>query len=849
MPGMPSKARARLPDPNPGGATHPVKANRSEAGAGLDTTAARYQEAVTAQAAGDHAGAAHLYRQVLAVSPRHPQAQNNLGTALFAMGRAAEAIACFQAAVAAAPAYTEALANLGKILAMGGQWRQALPVLQAARRHGASDDDTKRALILAARSLAQASMGAAAWAKAKGHWQTVLQLVPGDADAAYGLAQALHAEGDLVSASSLYEQLVAASPGRDDAWTNLGALREALGDAQGAEMAYRAAWEQAPGNLAAGFNLGRLLVDQGAAADGLRILQAVAAAAPADSDVQLALATALAAVNDLTGAEALCQQLIASGPSAERAWLTLGNIRQAADQLDGAAEAYAHAVGLRPDYVPAWRNLGSVRMAVGKIDEAATAFAKAQQLQFDPGIAFREALMLPPLPPTATAIRAARKRYQRGLERLRDQQVSLSDPLTEVGSTSFYLAYHGVNDRQLQLDTAKLYLQACPSLGWTAPHIGEVRPAGGKLRIGFASAFLRRHTIGRLYGQFIARLDRSRFEVWVFQTPGDDPLASEIAAAADHHIVLTGDLAAMRVQIAGARLDALIYPDIGMEPTSYFLAFARLATVQAVLWGHPMTTGIPNVDYFLSAAAMETPSAQAHYSEDVVCLPSVNTFFRRPEPPQPGKDRSDLGLPETGGLYVCPQSLFKFHPDFDRACMAILDRDPTGTLVLLQDSARHWQDILQQRFETLSPTAARRVRFLPRLNESDFFSLLRSADVLLDPIHFGGGNTTLEAFAMGTPVVTLPSDYLRGRITYALYQQMGMDDLIATDATQFVALATAVVADPAWRQALSDRIVAAWPTVFERDEAVQELADFLTEACEARGRRLGKWAPPALALE
>jgi len=37
-----------------------------------------------------------------------------------------------------------------------------------------------------------------------------------------------------------------------------------------------------------------------------------------------------------------------------------------------------------------------------------------------------------------------------------------------------------------------------------------------------------------------------------------------------------------------------------------------------------------------------------------------------------------------------------------------------------------------------------------------FLHLQALADVLLDTIHFGGGNTSLEAFAFGTPVVTLP---------------------------------------------------------------------------------------------
>ena len=39
------------------------------------------------------------------------------------------------------------------------------------------------------------------------------------------------------------------------------------------------------------------------------------------------------------------------------------------------------------------------------------------------------------------------------------------------------------------------------------------------------------------------------------------------------------------------RLDVLIYADMNSEPMSHFLGYARLARVQAVFWGNPITTG------------------------------------------------------------------------------------------------------------------------------------------------------------------------------------------------------------------------------------------------------------------
>jgi protein O-GlcNAc transferase len=61
-----------------------------------------------------------------------------------------------------------------------------------------------------------------------------------------------------------------------------------------------------------------------------------------------------------------------------------------------------------------------------------------------------------------------------------------------------------------------------------------------------------------------------------------------------------GGLERAHTQLGALELDVLFYQDIGMESVSYFLSFARLASVQCVSFGHPNTTGVPNMDYFIS---------------------------------------------------------------------------------------------------------------------------------------------------------------------------------------------------------------------------------------------------------
>lgn len=269
-----------------------------------------------------------------------------------------------------------------------------------------------------------------------------------------------------------------------------------------------------------------------------------------------------------------------------------------------------------------------------------------------------------------------------------------------------------------------------------------------------------------------------------------------------------------------------------MEPFTYFLAFARLAPVQCVSFGHPDTTGIRNMDYFISNDLFETEDADAHYSERLFRLHDLGTlaYYYRPQIPAPLKDRGAFGLPNEARLYLCPQTLFKFHPDFDAMLGNILRADPDGRLILIEGKFPHWTDSLRRRFARTLPDVLNRVLWLPAQNGDDFINLIAVCDVMLDTPHFNGMNSNLEAFAVGTPIVTLPMDLQRGRHTYGMYQKMGIHDCIAGNPGEYVRIAVRVATDPAYRRALQDRILTANAALYEDDRAVQEFERFFTEA-------------------
>src|SRR5262249_7521549 len=109
----------------------------------------------------------------------------------------------------------------------------------------------------------------------------------------------------------------------------------------------------------------------------------------------------------------------------------------------------------------------------------------------------------------------------------------------------------------------------------------------------------------------------------------------------------------------------LLYPEIGMDMATAQLAAQRLAPVQCASWGHPVTSGFPTIDYFLSSDRMEPPDAQAHYTERLVRLPNLSIFYEPPQAPPAGVGRGELGLRADAVAYWCCQSLPKYLPQFD----------------------------------------------------------------------------------------------------------------------------------------------------------------------------------------
>ena len=587
------------------------------------------------------------------------------------------------------------------------------------------------------------------------------------------------------------------------------------------------------------------------------------------SDALLHRAQQMHQLNRLDEAKTLYRQALELAPAQPDAWFGLGILARQVGIVDAAAQALGRAVELAPD-VPeyrtqhaaalqdkglveqaaeefraacrlrpndasAWEQLGVALQGMGDVDAAADAYRRAYRLVPSASTRIKFATIISPISVSREAMLTQRAAAEAELDSLLSESaLHIADPMRAGLWTNFFLAYHGKNNRSLQIKYGAVYRRVCPSLNHVAPHCSRPRDPGARIRVGLLSTFFYNHSIGRTSRGLFAQLSRTHLDITaIFVAPTvEDDYSRFIREHAEHTLVVPKDLARARSLIEALELDVLFYQDIGMEPFTYFLGFSRLAPVQCVSFGHPDTTGIPTIDYFVSNDLYESPGAVAHYSEQLFLLHGLGSlaYYYRPNLSQQHKRRTDFGLCEDDHIYICPQNLFKFHPDMDELIAGVLRRDSLGKLVVLDGRIAHWTELLRRRWSTVMPDVMDRVLFLPRQNPVDYAALISVADVMLDTLHFNGMNSSLDAMCVGTPVVTLPGEFQRGRHTQAMYRKMGAIDSIADSPGDYIERALLFGTNRARRDAFRAEIVRRNDMLFEDAAVVREFERFFREA-------------------
>jgi len=313
-----------------------------------------------------------------------------------------------------------------------------------------------------------------------------------------------------------------------------------------------------------------------------------------------------------------------------------------------------------------------------------------------------------------------------------------------------------------------------------------------KIKIGFISEFFTDHTIGKLFKNIIFSLDQSKFNIFILHSKKTkvSDLFNEFINKEKNGILknirLPEKLNEKINFFKNEKFNILFYPDIGMSIEMYYLSLIRLAKHQIMSWGHPETTGSESIDFFLCSKSLITDETSKSYSEKLLLMNHLPMIYEVPKI----KQKIDDTELSKKNIYSCPQTMFKFHPDFDHILAEILKKDKKGVLYLIKDNNKIYFNKLIERFKKINFFDLDRVIFLDPLIRDNYINHLGTSSVLLDPLYFGAGNSFHESMVYGTPTVTMPTKFIKSRIVSAAYIQMEIDNPpIVKNKNEYVELA------------------------------------------------------------
>ena len=420
--------------------------------------------------------------------------------------------------------------------------------------------------------------------------------------------------------------------------------------------------------------------------------------------------------------------------------------------------------------------------------------------------------------------------------------------------TNFYLSYQGKNDLIIQKKYGNYVYKIMNKM---YPHCFNPRflsqdIANRKIRIGYISPNL--HGLGILYLSWIKYRDQSKFESYVYDISGNDEnIKNEYLEIRENfktysdsmkfisYTVNTSTVNDFCSCIIRDNLDILIFPEIGLDLKMTVLYCLRLAPIQCTTWGHPMTSGSPNIDYFLSSDIMEPKNADEHYSEQLVRLPNLGFSIEDPVLPSLNKERSDFQLQENSIVFLCCQALFKYLPQHDYIFPSIALHNQSFQFVFIDSFlgpviTNSFKKRIDKAFAKFGLNYENHCVFLSRLTLNEFLILNQLADIFLDCCSWSGGLTTKDAIACSLPIVTCPGKIMRARQSYGMLQMIGVTETIAETEEEYIEIAVRLGLDHEWRQAVRDKMTANKHRLFNDKECIEGLETFFQEAIHKKSQ-------------
>ena len=756
------------------------------------------------------------YEAALRLRPDFAEAHNNLANSLSLLGRKEEALASYARAYTLKSGYGEAYVNAAAVLLELARPAEAQDILKKAIAVNPRHAEAYRSLAECLRQLGQSEAAITAATRAVDldrssvdsllaraglltsagreqdaltDYASALALDPQSKEALLGKADLLYHQSRHDEAIMLCDAVIKAYPQEARAYLLIGKALEARKELPAAAMSYDKAAELDPAWLSPVLRRASVLDGLGRHDESLAAYDQAIAMQPDSADAHMGKGDTLRSMRRFEEALACFDHAISLAPERHLLYGTRGGLRSEMGQTEEALEDFGQSLRIMAAGNAAAETVARHCMSLLSVDKIPAIYASEAELA------------------------ATRDRVENVLDellRVYDGVAPLGGEETRVSEqairqlTGFYLAYHQRNDRETM---RKLSLAAARLLS-LPPWKAAPRARTGPIRIGIASQRLRNHNGANWAYNWFAHLPRGDYEffTYAFETSKDD-LSQKFAALGSHRTLTWSRNNPHEIvrQMRSDGLDILMLTDVGMTAVSRFLSLHRIAPCQFTAWGHPVTTGSPEMDFYLSSDLMEPEDGQDHYTEKLVRMPNLALYLEeRDGEAQHPAPAAGFGLPEGRVLYGCLQSLFKYLPRHDAILPRIAREVPDALFVFLEGSPPYMTLVMRERLERAFAEhgldAGRHVMFLPRCKPSDFDRLMRAMDVCVDSVGWSGGNTSLKNIAQGVPLATLAGDSMRGRHTSAMFAMIGADEMIATTPDAYVDILVRLGREEAYRR-------------------------------------------------
>jgi predicted O-linked N-acetylglucosamine transferase (SPINDLY family) len=638
--------------------------------------------------------------------------------------------------------------------------------------------------------------------KAKKFFQKAIQINPNHINAHNNLGNALKELGEYRKAIGCYEKAIQINPNYAKAHYNLGIVFKELGEQKKAIDCYQKAIQINPNHVNAHNNLGMELKELG----------------------------------EYRKAIGCYEKAIQVNPNHVEAHNNLGIVLNELGEHQKAISCCEKVIQIQPNYVNARNNLGLILSELGEHQKAISCYEKA--IHIEPNNLTSHWLSMNTFPiiyENLKEINHYRKRFENGIKKINqllDTQLQYTKKqlINAINSsTNFYLHYQGGDVLELQKHYAHLVERVTHKIYQEFHKEIKIKQSIAFIKIGFISSFFTNHSVSKMYKNLIQKLDQKFFKRFVYYADNKfDHITNEIKQDADHFFSHT-DVDQLINQISKDNLDVLLYLDIGMSPRIQILSSLRLAPIQCNTYGHPVTSGFKNIDYYFSSELMESQNSQKHYSEKLISLPGIGINYDSP-------NLSIIKKPNilnksNATIFLNLQSLFKLLPQDDHIYLDILKKHSNCCFWFLQGEKNSITSIFKERISKLFQKEGHAFEkysyFHPRCGSEEFLGLVEQSDIILDSFNWSGGNTSLEAISLNKPIVTCPSGFMRGRYTYAILKILDIEETIASSKKEYIEIAVKLASDINFRNFIVNKIKKHKNKLFNDDKPVRFFEDVI----------------------